>query len=309
MSNFGYSHGNPFGDPDQFTRSTGEDEIDRFNQWMRAQPWWAAVQHNPNAVQQHLAQMGIQIPDAFHIDEAGNINQKSRVKRNLAIAGLAGAAALTGGGALGFGPLAGVMGGATTATSAGAIPALEGGGTLAANLAGTAALPAAFGGAAAGGAAAAIPGFVGPTLEQAGLAGGSEVPNVVNKVKDAVTHASGTTGFLKDLALLGGGNFLSGLGDSLFHQQRQSFKGTAADPVNVLSGVQRRIEGAAGPLADRAFTPPSISTTVQPVTGLSGRDPGMSPIARNTEAPMGPSGGADDLAHLQQVFSLFGRRA
>lgn len=119
---YGYEYGNTFGDPNRFTRGTQESEIDRFNQWMRSQPFWQqiAAQGQPGKhwsdaqaamLQQALASQGIAVPKNFHIDEGGNFNQKSRVKRNLAIGGLIAAGLLTGGGALGMGPLAGVMGG------------------------------------------------------------------------------------------------------------------------------------------------------------------------------------------------------
>jgi hypothetical protein len=129
---------------------------------------------------------------------------------------------------------------------------------------------------------------------------------------------TGGTGkdLLKDLALIGGGNFLNGLGDSLFQQKRNSFKGTAADPVNVLSGVQRRIEAAAGPLSDRAFGPVSTpSAYAQNVPGLSGSDPAYADrsllthtgVQRNASAmPMGSP--EDDLTQLQQAIRLLGAK-
>lgn len=177
MSNYGYTHGNPFGDPEGFTRSTGEDELDRFNRWMRSQPWWAAVQHDPSAVQMHLAQMGIQLPDSFHIDEAGNLNQKSRTGAVLKGLAIGGGAALGGLGLAGLGPLGFLGGGGAAAADAGAsaIPAMEGGGTLAANLGSASALPAAFGGAAS--AAPAVAGalnYIPPgAAAMEGAAGGS----------------------------------------------------------------------------------------------------------------------------------------
>jgi hypothetical protein len=43
---YGYQYGNPFGDANRFTRSTQESEIDRFNQWMRSQPFWQQIRGN-----------------------------------------------------------------------------------------------------------------------------------------------------------------------------------------------------------------------------------------------------------------------
>jgi hypothetical protein len=156
MSNYGYSHGQPFGDPEGFTRSTQESEIDQFNQWMRAQPWWAGVQHNPQAVTQQLAQMGIHLPDSFHIDDAGNVNQKSRAGTIGKIAAIGGGAAAAMFGIPGLFPgLLSGGGAAAAGAGAGAIPELEGGATLAANLGGAGALPALGAGAGAAGAGAA----------------------------------------------------------------------------------------------------------------------------------------------------------
>lgn len=138
MPVYGYDAGQPFGDPSKFTRGTGEDEIDRFNQWMRVQPWYQAYMDSQGLtnrgpdkgfsdkqqkdIENLLRQQGITLPSAFHVDSGGNINQKNRTARNIGIA-----AAIAGGafaapaliGALGAG--AGAAGaGAAGATGAGA---------------------------------------------------------------------------------------------------------------------------------------------------------------------------------------------
>lgn len=130
---YGYDVGQPFGDPNRFTRGTQQTEIDRFNDWMRQQPWWQQIRGTTQgdftdrqaaALVQTLAAHGIQVPKDFHIDEGGNFNQTSRVKRNLLIAGAIGGAALGGLGLAGIGPLAG--GGGAAAGSAGTAAATGG---------------------------------------------------------------------------------------------------------------------------------------------------------------------------------------
>jgi len=49
-----------------------------------------------------------------------------------------------------------------------------------------------------------------------------------------------------------GGGLLSGLGSIFGQQKRQSFSGTAADPVQALSGVQRKISDFSTPMGQRA---------------------------------------------------------
>ena len=87
----GYSHGQAFGDPSKFTKSTGSDEIDRFNQFLRSQPFWqnytkehssdGKVSLDPQQQQQleKLVQSyGIPVAEGqFEIDEAGNLHEKS----------------------------------------------------------------------------------------------------------------------------------------------------------------------------------------------------------------------------------------
>lgn len=57
---------------------------------------------------------------------------------------------------------------------------------------------------------------------------------------------------IADLITQLGGGLLSGLGQIFGQQKRQSFSGTAADPVEALSGVQRRISDFAAPVQQRA---------------------------------------------------------
>lgn len=190
----GYDHGDPFGDPNAFTRSTGEDEINRFNEWMRSQPFWQQARgsgtgdFNPAQEQQisdGLRGQGVNLPGAFHIDEGGNLNQKSRTKRNLMIAALAGGAALTGGAALGAfgGAGAAAGGGAAAAGGAGA----AGAGTLASTAIGSGFIPAIAGGTGMAGAGAAGAAGIGGALTAGG--GGSGLRGALGTIGRVATGA------------------------------------------------------------------------------------------------------------------------
>src|SRR5690349_1657016 len=116
-------------------RSTPED-VNAFNLYIRQQPWYQAwfrqMGLDPNKVklsrsqqsqlESLLARNGVPVQDGMHIDQAGNLNQKNRLGRNLAIgAGIAGATVATMG-AAGVGPMAGWLGGGgvgATGTGAG----------------------------------------------------------------------------------------------------------------------------------------------------------------------------------------------
>jgi hypothetical protein len=188
MSTYGYSAGQPFGDPSHFSRSTGADELDRFNQWLRAQPWWQQIKGSANGFgdaqkQQLIATLrskGITVPSGIHVDDAGNFNESRTAGdwAKLAAKGAAiGGAAVTGLGAAGIGPMAGLFGGTAAAEAgASAIPALEGGGTLAANLGAASALPALEGAGAAGALGAGAAGasaYLPPGAAADAAAGGS----------------------------------------------------------------------------------------------------------------------------------------
>lgn len=129
----GYDQGQNFGDPSGFTRGTGEDELDRFNQFLRAQPWHqqylqrigqTGAVNLSERQQKELAEIaranGVDLPaDDLSMDQAGNLNQNSRTARNIAIAGIIGAGVLTGGAALGAFGAGGAAAGAGGATGAG----------------------------------------------------------------------------------------------------------------------------------------------------------------------------------------------
>ena len=94
-----------------------EQSINSVNQWMRQQPWYAqalaSFGQNPSSVKlsqgqaQQLLRMaqanGVQVDEgSIEVDPAGNFNPKGHKLRNTLIGlGIGGAAALTGGAALG----------------------------------------------------------------------------------------------------------------------------------------------------------------------------------------------------------------
>lgn len=197
----GYNAGQPFGDPNQFTRGTGEDELDRFNAWMRSQPFWQKIRGmstgDLSGVQQQeieaaLAAQGIKLPSGFKVDEAGNLNQKNRLGRNLAIGAAAGAAAFgapaligalgAGGGAAG-GAAGGIAAGGAGTLSAGTLPGLVAG-------LGSAGTAAGVGGGLAAGAGSGIMSKMGGMLTNPGLleAGG----RMLSAGSQAAAHNRGT---------------------------------------------------------------------------------------------------------------------
>lgn len=210
-TNYGYAHGQPFGDPSGFTDNTQDWEINNFNQWMRSQPGWAEAQkQGPDSVKQFLQKMGIPVEKDLHIDDAGNVHKGSwwdrhgkQILEGAAIGGLA----LTGLGAAGIGPLSGVLGGAADAgTIAGSTAdetaaALAGGAETTGGLAPELAtgigdlalgqspeLMAGFAPEAATGAVTSGAGeFVGPTLEQ--MTGTAGVPGSTS-IGDLATGAA-----------------------------------------------------------------------------------------------------------------------
>jgi hypothetical protein len=72
-----------------------------------------------SALERELARAGFRVPGGMHIDQGGNLNQKNRTGRNLAIGAAVTGAALTGFGLAGMGPLSGLGGTAGAAGAAG----------------------------------------------------------------------------------------------------------------------------------------------------------------------------------------------
>lgn len=70
-----------------------------------------------------LARRGLPVPSGMHIDQAGNLNQKNRLGRNVAIGVGVTAATLATMGAAGVGPMAGAFGSGGGAATGGAVSA------------------------------------------------------------------------------------------------------------------------------------------------------------------------------------------
>ena len=147
-------------------RGTSELSLDQFNIAMRASPLYQNFmrsrglptdgrvklsRNEQSALEQELARAGIPISGGMHIDQGGNLNQKNRLGRNIAISAAA-AGAVFGGAALAgafsaptMGGVTGVVSGApvTAASQAAAmglgVPTVTGGGMSMAAMAPTAA--------------------------------------------------------------------------------------------------------------------------------------------------------------------------
>lgn len=152
------------------SRKTSDAQVNEFNAWMRSQPWYKEFFSkrglNPNkvslsrgeqgALESLLRFNGVPLPDGMHIDQAGNVNQKNTLGRNLITGAAIGGGALTGLGLAGIGPLSGLGGGAAAsgaaggAAAGGGIPTLgstaigTGMGVGPASLAGTSSIPSAM---------------------------------------------------------------------------------------------------------------------------------------------------------------------
>lgn len=182
---------NPTINSADFSRGgTSEITLDQFNQQLRASPLYATwmaqngirtdkpiklSKDQQKAFAAYLAQNGVPVPKDFHIDEAGNLNQTSRLKKRLLIGGTI-AGAVVGApyllGALGAGGGAAAAGGA-------ALPGGIGGGTVAA-------LPGALGaggGLAAGGAGAVTGASV------AGAATAAKSPSLWSRISGPIIEA------------------------------------------------------------------------------------------------------------------------
>jgi hypothetical protein len=126
-----------------------------------------------------------------------------------------------------------------------------------------------------------------------------------------------TTGLLLGL----GGSLISALG-AVRPQQRQSFQGTKADPINILSGAQQAIGGEAPLLFDRAKQGGELTAPMpghlptftgggmpMPV-GVTPPSSGVPPLGlrRNTGQASTQPASQDELDHLYSSLSLIGGR-
>lgn len=179
------------------TRSTSEQQLNQWNQQLRASPLWqnwmqSMGKDRPSAglndreqdeFERYLRQNGVQIPSGMHIDQGGNLNQKNRLWRNVGIGAAIGGAALTGLGAAGIGPLSGALGGGAAAGGAGA----AGAGTLASSSFPVASL---MGGPAAIGSMGASAG-IGAGGIGAGLLAGRSIPAAMGSIGGPAAIRSG----------------------------------------------------------------------------------------------------------------------
>lgn len=116
------------------TRKTSESSLNEFNAWMKDQPWYqqfmqsAGMWDRPanlsrgqqSQLESIMARNGVTVPSGMHIDDAGNLNQKNTLGKNVAIGAGIGAGALTGFGLAGMGPLSGLGGAGAAGAGAGA---------------------------------------------------------------------------------------------------------------------------------------------------------------------------------------------
>lgn len=238
------------------TRKTSEHQLNQWNQALRASPIWqqwmrqnvgldpdGATRRNiklsdqqQEALERHLAANGIRIPDGMHIDPAGNLNQKNRLVRNLAIGAAIGGGALTGLGLAGIGPLSGLGGAASGAGAAGAGGAAAGGVLPSASIAGLhTAVPATI---ASQGISSAL-GTIAPTVAGgAGAAGaargaGSALAGAGKSVLDNLTSAEGIASLAAMIPALaaggsGGGGDVGGVNQDFLNRAYEDAKRTNA---------------------------------------------------------------------------------
>lgn len=122
------------------TRKTSEQELDLFNQQMRAQPWYAQARGSmgpgdlsrseQSTLERLMEANGMGLEGGMHVDAGGNVNQKNRLGRNAAIA-----AGIAAGGYFAAPAILGAMGAGGAAGGAGAAGAASTG--AAAGTAGT----------------------------------------------------------------------------------------------------------------------------------------------------------------------------
>ena len=167
-------------------RGTSEQWLDDWNQQMRSSSIYQNFmrryglptdgrvrlsREQQGALEAELRAAGMQIPSGMHIDQGGNLNQKNRLARNVAIgAGVVGGG-LAAAGAAGAGPLAGMFGGGSGAAGSaaagagfeGSIPGMLPGGTMASQAMGAGMSPALGAAGSAGSIAGYTPGWEGNT--------------------------------------------------------------------------------------------------------------------------------------------------
>lgn len=188
-------------------RGTQEASLNDWNRAMRQSPVYQAFMRSHGlptdgrvklsrqqqvALEAALAAQGIRLPSSMHIDQGGNLNQKNRTGRNVAIgAGVTLATLATMGAAAGAGPLGFLHGGATMgAAVVPSLPAAATAGMIPMSTAGTVApimtAPAIAGFGTAG--IPALPAGVTPGVGGSMAAGGAGTANLV---RDTVAPSAG----------------------------------------------------------------------------------------------------------------------
>lgn len=209
------------------TRDTSERELHAFNQRLRQQPFvqqWLAQrgkvdrgagiqlsEQEREQFTQMLRANGVNVPSGMKVDGAGNFNQKNHLWRNVGIGAAVGGAAMTGLGAAGIGPMAGMFGGGAAA----------GGGALNTSIGGAAGMasspvPAVIG---ATGGAGLGPGLTAPlgTIAAGGAAGaggiGSRLAGAGRGALQNLTSPEGMLSLAPLIASLASGGFGGGGGN------------------------------------------------------------------------------------------------
>lgn len=110
------------------TRRTSEADLNRYNVYLRSLPWYQQFftqrgldanrvrlsRGQQSELERLMSRNGMRVPSGMHIDQAGNLNQKNRLARNVGIGAAVTGGALTGFGLAGLGPLSGLGGAAAT---------------------------------------------------------------------------------------------------------------------------------------------------------------------------------------------------
>lgn len=304
-------------------------EVDQANQFLRAQPWYqnllkswgqgANVKLSDDQRKQLLAEArnrGVGISDDFQIDDSGNIRKKGSLGKKIAIGAGLGAAALTGLGAAGIGPLSGLLGagGASAGTAAGS--------TLAPGVAEAAGL----GSAAAGSGAAAAGGIGAGTAAQiaggatAGLnaaRGGSWLSPVLNSVLPVAGNIVG--GIVQSNAEKAAAEESARAADKALEFEKGVYSdtlkrldpyiqagGAASDRMTQLLGLPARAQTT-------ATAPPTYGPSVSPYAASAPSSQGWAVPPANTVTLQAPDGStkavpADQAQHfLNRGATLVGR--
>lgn len=322
-------------------RGTSEQELDQFNIWFRSTPIYQNFMRQnglptdgrvklSRSQQSRLEQLmkanGINIPGGMHIDQGGNLNQKNRLGRNVAIgAGIAGAA-------IGIPAALGAFGGGAGAAGAGAAGVLPSTATATgfAPLAGTATSALGGGAALGGGTAAALGGaasLLPSTATATGFAplAGTAASSPVLGANAALGAGGGVANWLKgnipSLAMLG----LSGIGGAMSDKGTTSEQETTSTSMPTLDPAYKGIQDSLIASVQRRLTNPyslpvgyeqqgieDINNTYNLVgqslnNDLTARGLGASPVAGSGRSTLQRSR-AGDIVRFQRQLPMVERQ-